>query len=96
MCGDSVLVFVCYALLCVLLSFATILTRKREQVTCFNCIPLRLVTVSVLWLIITVPLAGLQCVIMAFLDRTHLLFYAEFRMISILYPTILNADYLFE
>ena len=31
-------------------------------------------TVSVLWLLLTVPLIALQCVIVAFTDHTHLLF----------------------
>ena len=31
-------------------------------------------TVSVLWLFLTVPWVGLQCVIVAFPDHTHLLF----------------------
>ena len=36
----------------------------------FRC----LVTVNVLWLFLMVPWVGLQCVIVVFLDHTHLLF----------------------
>ena len=51
----------CYVLLCVLSSFASILKRKRELVALlsYGC----LVTVNVLWLFLTVPWVGLQCVI---------------------------------
>ena len=63
-----------YVLLYVISSFAIILTRKRELVVLlllsFRC----LVTVNVLWLFLTVPWVGLQCVIGVFLDHTHLLF----------------------
>ena len=63
-----------YALLCVLSSFAIILKKKRELVA----LPLlsygRLVTVYVLWLLLTVPWVGLQCVIVVFSDHTHSLF----------------------
>ena len=61
-------------LLCVLSSFATILTKKRELVA----LPLLslgcLVTVNVLWLFLTVPWVGLQSEIVLFPDHTHLLF----------------------
>ena len=63
-----------YSLLCVLSSFAIILTRKRELVALllfsFRCI----VTVNILWLYLTVPWVGLQCLIVVFADHTHLLF----------------------
>ena len=52
-----------YALPCIISSFAIILKRKRELVTLlllsYGC----LVTVNVLWLLLTVPWVGLQCVI---------------------------------
>ena len=38
----------------------------------FNCLPD--VALSVLWLFLTVPWVGLQCVIVVFPDHTHLLF----------------------
>ena len=61
-----------YALLCVLSSFAIIWKRKRELVALlllsYGC----LVTVYVLWLFLTVPWAGLQCVNVVFPDHTHL------------------------
>ena len=37
---------------------------------CFDC----LVTVNLLWILLTVPWVGLQCVIVFFPDHTHLLF----------------------
>ena len=40
---------------------------------CFGC----LVTVNVLWLFLTVPWVGLQCVIVVFTDRTYLQFLPE-------------------
>ena len=66
--------FVQYALLYVFSSFAIILTRKRELVV----LPLLylgcLLTVNVLRLFLTVPLAGLQCVIVVFPVHSYLLF----------------------
>ena len=63
-----------YALLYVLSSIVILLTRKRELVALlllsFGC----LVTVNVLQLFLTVLCVGLQCVIVVFLDHTHLLF----------------------
>ena len=73
------LVFFWYALLCVLSSFAFILTRKRAlvalRVLSFEC----LVAVNVLCLFLRVPWVGRQCVIVVFLDHTHLLFYPIIR-----------------
>ena len=64
----------CYALLCVHSSFAIILKRKRKLVALllwsYRCI----VTIYVLWLFLTVPWVGLQCVIVVFPDHTPLLF----------------------
>ena len=63
----SVFVLVCITL-CPFYSFAIILTRKREQfallLLSFGC----LVTVNVLWLILTVPWVGLQCVTVVLMD----------------------------
>ena len=67
------LVFVWYALLYVHSSFAIILTRKRELVTLLLLSFACLVTVNVLWLFLTVPWIGLQCVIVVFPNHTHLL-----------------------
>ena len=65
---------VCYALLCVLLSFAIILKKRRElaalHLLSFGC----LVAVNVLWLFLTVLWVSLQCMIVVFSDHTHLLF----------------------
>ena len=66
----------CYALRCVHSSFANILKRKRKlvalllHVLSYRCI----VTINVLWLFLTVPWVGLQCVIVVLCDHTHLLF----------------------
>ena len=72
--GVLCLYLFCYALLCIHSSFAIILKRKREQVALlllsFGC----LVTVNIMWLLLTVPWAGLLCVIVVFPDHTHLLF----------------------
>ena len=64
----------CYALLCVHSSFA-IMKRKGKLVALllfsYRCI----VTTNVLWLfLLTVPYVGMQCVIVAFPDHTHLRF----------------------
>ena len=61
------------ALLCTISSFAIILKRKRELVVLlllsYGC----LVTVNVLWLFLTVPWVGLQCLVVVFPDHTHFL-----------------------
>ena len=53
--------------------FAIISKRKRKQVglllLSYRCI----VTINVMWLLLTVPLVGLQCVIVVFLDHTQFL-----------------------
>ena len=63
----------CEALLCVHSSFAIIL-KKRKLVALlllyYSCI----VTINFLWLFLTVPWIGLECVIEVFPDHTHLLF----------------------
>ena len=60
-----------YALLCVHFSVSVILKRKRKLVALlllsYRCI----VTMNVLWLFLTVPWVGLQCVIVVFPDHTH-------------------------
>ena len=63
-----------YSLLCVLSSFAIILTRNRELVALLLLsFRLCLVTVNVFLLFLTVPWVGLHCVIVVFHDHTHLL-----------------------
>ena len=52
---------------------------------------------NVLWLFLTVPRAGLQCVIVVFLDHTHLLFKDESiddrdGVTSLFYPTFLYLE----
>ena len=64
-----------YALLCVHSSFAIIFKGKRRLVALlllsYRCI----VTIHVLWLFLTVSWVGLQYVVVAFPDHTHLHFY---------------------
>ena len=63
----------CYALLCVHSSFEIILNRKRKLavllLVSYRCI----VTISYLWLFLTVLWAYLQCAIVVFPDHTHFL-----------------------
>ena len=61
-------------LLCVNSSFAIILKRKRKLVALLLLSYICIVTINVLWLFLTVPWVGLQCVIVVFPDHTHLLF----------------------
>ena len=63
-----------YALLYDHSSFVIILKRKRKLVTLLLLSYRCLVTVNVLWLFLTMPWVGLQCVIVVFPDHTHLLF----------------------
>ena len=75
--GVPCLSLFCYALLCVHSSFAIILRRKRKLVALlllsYRCI----VTINVMWLFLTVPWVGLQCVIVVFPVPAHLLFFAK-------------------
>ena len=68
----------CYALLFVRSSFAIISKRKRKLVALvllsYRCI----VTINVLWLFLPVPWVGLQYVILAIPDHTHLLYTRSF------------------
>ena len=67
-----------YALLCVHSSFVTILVKRKRKVDAMLLFSYRcIVTVNVLWLFLSVPWAGLQCVIVVFSDHTHLLFGEE-------------------
>ena len=64
----------CYALLCVFVSFAIILKRKRKLVALL-LLPCRyIVTINVLWLFLKVPWVSLQYVIVVFPDYTHFLY----------------------
>ena len=51
-----------------------ILRRKRELIALLLLSFWCHVTVSALWLFLTVPLVGLQCVIVVFPDHTRLFF----------------------
>ena len=55
------------------LLLAIILTRKRELVALLLLPVGCLITVNGLWLFLTVPWVGLQCVIVVFPDHIHLL-----------------------
>ena len=72
--GVQCLCLFCYAILFVDSSFAIILKRTRKLVALlllsYRCI----VTINILWLSLTVPWVGLQCVIVVLTDHTHLLF----------------------
>ena len=63
----------CYALLCVNSSLAIILKRKRRLVALLLLSYRYIVTIHVLWLFLTVPWVGLQCVIVVFPAHSHLL-----------------------
>ena len=65
----------CYALLCVLSSFAIILKRNRKLDALLLLSHKCIVTINVLWLFLTVPWVGLQYVIVVFSDHTHFHFY---------------------
>ena len=68
--GVLCLYLFCFALLCVHSSSAIML-----KAGCFAIIILQMYcTIHVLWLFLTVPWVGLQCVIVVFPDHTHLLF----------------------
>ena len=69
---------VCYALLCGYSNCAIILKRTRKLVALLLLSYSCSVTINVMWLFLTVPWVGLQCVIVGFADHTHLLFIAEF------------------
>ena len=62
-----------HALLCVLSSFAIILKRKKKRVALlllsYRCI----VTINVMWLLLTVPCVGQQYVIVVFPNHTYFL-----------------------
>ena len=63
----------CYALLCVHSSFAIILKRKRKLVALLLLFYRCIVTINVMWLLLTVPCVGLQYVIVVFPDHTYFL-----------------------
>ena len=63
----------CYALLCVHISFAIILKRKRKLVALLLLYYRCIVLINVMWLFLTVPRVGLQYVIVVFPDHTNFL-----------------------
>ena len=54
--------------------FAIILKRKRNLVALLLLYYTCTVTINVLWLFLTLPWVGLQCVIVIFPDHTHFLY----------------------
>ena len=76
--GFCVCSMFCCTLLCVRSSFAIILMGKRERWSLYVVWP-----PGVLWLFITVPWVGLQCVIVVFSDHAHLLFSCSSILIKI-------------
>ena len=64
----------CYASLCVHSNFAIILKRKRKLVDWLLLSYRYIVTINVLWLVLTVPWVCLHNVIVEFPDHTKLLF----------------------
>ena len=62
----------CCSLLCVISSFTIILVGKRGLLALPCLSSCCLVIVIVLWLFLTVPWVGVQCVIVVFPDHTHL------------------------
>ena len=80
--GTLCLSLFCYALLCVHFRFAIILKRKRKLVALlflsYRCI----VTITVLWLFLTVPWVGLQYMVVVFPDHTHFFLVLERILLS--------------
>ena len=68
-CGVLSLSLFWYALLCVFSRVQIILERKILFLLSHPCLAI----LYVLWLFLTVPWAGLQCVIVVFPDHTRLL-----------------------
>ena len=62
-----------YALLCVHSRF-TIIFKRKWLLLSYRC----LVTVNVLWLFLTLPWVGLQCVTVVFPDHTHFIILTYF------------------
>ena len=71
--GALCLSLFCYALLCLHSSFAISFKRKRNIV-----VLLLLSYYYVLWLFLTVPWVGLQCLIVVFPDHTGFVFYMQY------------------
>ena len=72
--GVLCLYLFCYAFVCAHSSFAIILKRNRKLVALLLLSYMCIVTINVLWLLLTVPWVGLQRLIVVFPDHTHLLF----------------------
>ena len=69
----------CYALLCVNSSCTIILKIKRKLVALLLSFYRCIATINVLWLFLTVPWVGLQCVIVVFPYHIHLLFVVSYK-----------------
>ena len=81
--GSLCLSLFCYALLCVHFNFAIILKRKRKLDALLLLFYRCFVAINVLWLFFTVLWDSLHCVIVVFLDHTHLLFFILCQMCAI-------------
>ena len=56
-------------------SFVIVLMKGQRKLVALLSLSYKcIVTIDVLWLFLTVPWVGLQCVIVVFPDHTHLLF----------------------
>ena len=72
-CRGSVFV-PCFVVCTLCPSFAIILMGKRKLFALLYLSSWCILTIYVLWLFLTVPWAGLQCVNVVFPDHTYLLF----------------------
>ena len=64
--------------------------HREEELLSLVYVPYRcIVTINVLWLFLTVPLVGLQCVIVVFPEHTHLLFDVPLKKSESLVPIFL-------
>ena len=72
--GGLCLSLFCYTLLCVHFMFAIILKRSRKLVDLLLLSCRCIATINVMWLFLTVPWVGLQCVIDVIPNHTNLLF----------------------
>ena len=72
-CHPPLSVMFCCSVICVLSSFAISLMGKRELVAFLCLSSWCLVAVSALWLFLTLPWVGLQCVVVVFPIHTHAL-----------------------
>ena len=85
MWGFCVCLCFCYALLGVLSSFAFILKMNRELGALLLLFKRCLITITVLWLFIRVPLVGPQCVVVVCPDHFFIQNGAKWPLTTVLY-----------